>query len=70
MQDEEIRQVQYDMSFKQNVAPTWDCGISDFTVIPNTVKTQTDLWIRLMETTQQMNFSLLEDIPGTVEVTS
>ena len=30
MQDEDIRRVQYDMSFKRNVAPIWDCGTSDF----------------------------------------
>ena len=30
MQDEEIRPVQYDMSFKRNVAPIWDCGTSNF----------------------------------------
>ena len=30
IQDEEIRQVQYDMSFKRNVAPIWDCGTSNF----------------------------------------
>ena len=30
MQDEEIRQVQYDLSFKRNVAPIWDCGTSNF----------------------------------------
>ena len=28
MQDEEMRQVQYDMSFKRNAAPIWDCGTS------------------------------------------
>ena len=30
MQDEQIRRVQYDMSFKRNVASVWDCGTSDF----------------------------------------
>ena len=30
MQDEGIRRVQYDMSFKRNVAPIWDCGTSRF----------------------------------------
>ena len=30
MQDEEIRQVQYDLSLKRNVAPIWDCRNSDF----------------------------------------
>ena len=30
MQDEEIRRVQYDMSFIRNVAPIWDCETSDF----------------------------------------
>ena len=30
MRDEEIRQVQFDMSLKRNVAPIWDCGTSGF----------------------------------------
>ena len=30
MQNEEIQRVQYDMSFKKNVAPIWDCRTSDF----------------------------------------
>ena len=34
------------------------------TVNPNTVKTGTDIRIRLMEGTQQVNFSLLKEISG------
>ena len=30
MQDEEIPRVQYDMSFKRNVAPIWDYGTNNF----------------------------------------
>ena len=40
------------------------------TMNPNTVKTGTNLRIRLMETTQPMNSSLLKEKPGKMEVTS
>ena len=49
------------------------CGtaaLATLTVNPNTVKTGTDLRIGLMETIQPMDFSLLKEEPGKMEVTS
>ena len=69
MQDEEKQRVQNDMSFKIFLL-NGTAEVVTLIVNPNTVKTGTDLQIRLIETTPQMNFSLLKEIPGTVKVTS
>ena len=45
-------------------------ALATLTVNPNTVKTGTDLRIGLMVTIQPMDFSLLKEKPGKMEVTS
>ena len=45
-------------------------ALATLTVIPNTVKTETDLRIGFMGTIQPMDFSLLKEKPGKMEVTN
>ena len=70
MRDEEIRRVQYDMSLKRNVAHIWDCGTSDFNRKSQYGQDTERPPDSIDEKTQQMNFSLLKEIPGTMTVTS
>ena len=70
MRDEEIRRVQYNMSHQRNVAPNGTAELAALTVNHNTVKTRIDLWIGMMETTQPLDFSLLREKLGKMEITN